>query len=509
MSAPPTIRSLLEFGGDRLQLLVPGETADAIERPIAWVHGSDLPDPTPFLAAGHLLLTDGAQFPPRATPAERYEDYVVRLQRHGIVGLGFGARLHHGETPAALIAACRAHGLPLIEMTDLTPYLAYIQFVAEALDAQRTERIRWSVAAQRALTKAALRPDGLASIVAELERQLDCRVLLFDAAGSQLASDRSRPAAPGLRAAVADALGRGVRGASRLEVDGLEYALQTIGVEHLDGAIVLAGLRDRDPSATDLVNSVIAFASLALAQHRALAAARLHLRDGVLQQLLGGAVELAGRTARDAWGELPDPPLGVFVLDAAPETDLVLDALELAANANTGGLFFGRHDGRIVVLVEEAAEAAEATVRRLIAQHALRAGRTTATSLAGLPAALDDASVALRRARGGTAPHVAEYRDLAATGVLGALAAEGAGELARATLRTLREHDERTGGELWDAVEAWIEHDCAWEPAARRLGVHRHTLRHRIDAAGELLGLDPSGLRGRLELWAAVQLSRG
>ncbi|MFK4731421.1 PucR family transcriptional regulator ligand-binding domain-containing protein [Agromyces mediolanus] len=506
MAAPPTIRTLLDFGGDRLRLLVPGESADAIDRPIAWVHGSDLPDPTPFLAAGHLLLTDGAQFPPGTAPAELYDAYVARLQRHGIVGLGFGARLHHGETPDALIAACRTHGMPLVEMTDLTPYLAYIQFVAEALDQQRTERIRWSVAAQRALTKAALRPDGLAAIAAELERQLDCRVLLFDAAGSQLASDLARPAGPGLRAAVAEALGRGSRGSSRLEVDGEEYAMQTIGIEHLDGAIVLAGLRARDHSATDLVNSVIAFASLALAQHRALATARLQLRDGVLQQLLGGAVELAGRTAKDAWGELPSPPLGVFVLDGALESDLVLDALELAATGHEGGVFFARHDRGIVVLTDEASDQA---VRRLIAQHALRAGRTTATRFDGLPAALEEARLALRRAPQDAAPpQLAEYRDLAADGVLGALAEHGAGDVARAMLRTLQEHDERTGSMLREAVEAWIEHDCAWDPAARQLGVHRHTLRHRIDAAGELLDLDPSGLRGRLELWTVVQLSR-
>jgi len=504
MAAPPTIRTLLDFGGERLKLLVPGGTAEAIERPIAWVHGSDLPDPTPFLAAGHLLLTDGAQFPPGTTTAERYDAYVERLQRHGIVGLGFGARLHHGETPGALVDACRAHGLPLIEMTDLTPYLAYIQFVAEALDAQRTERIRWSVGAQRALTKAALRPDGLASIVAELERQLDCRVLLFDAAGSQLASDLSRPAGAELCSAVTEALGRGARGSSRLEADGHEYALQTIGIEHLDGAIVLAGLRDRDPSATDLVNSVIAFASLALAQHRALARARLQLRDGVLQQLLGGAVELARRTARDAWGELPSPPLGVFVLDGAPDSDLVLDALELAANARAGGLFFARLDGRIVVLVDEASAP---TALQLVTRHGLRAGRTSASRFEALPGALEEARFALRRAPRSVSL-IAEYGDLAAGGVLGALAEQGAADVARATLRTLREHDERAGTALWTAVETWIEHDCAWDAAARELGVHRHTLRHRIDAAGEVLGLDPSSLAGRLELWAAVQLSR-
>ncbi len=61
---------------------------------------------------------------------------------------------------------------------------------------------------------------------------------------------------------------------------------------------------------------------------------------------------------------------------------------------------------------------------------------------------------------------------------------------------------------LLDAVTVWLEHNGAWDPAARKLGVHRHTLRHRVSAVERLTGLDLSQFAGRAELWAVLQLAR-
>jgi purine catabolism regulator len=53
-------------------------------------------------------------------------------------------------------------------------------------------------------------------------------------------------------------------------------------------------------------------------------------------------------------------------------------------------------------------------------------------------------------------------------------------------------------------LRVWLAHHGQWDPAAARLGVHRHTLRNRIRRAEELLGrsLDSPGLRA--ELWLAL-----
>ena len=136
-----------------------------------WVHSSELPDPTPFLDAGQLLLTDGAQFPTGSQDRERYDCYVAGLSARGIVGIGFGTQLIHGHLPPELESACDATGFLI---TDLTPFLAIVRYVAGELAREQNERIRWSLDAQRAIARAALRPDGLTSILAELANQLQC-----------------------------------------------------------------------------------------------------------------------------------------------------------------------------------------------------------------------------------------------------------------------------------------------------------------------------------------------
>ena len=47
-----------------------------------------------------------------------------------------------------------------------------------------------------------------------------------------------------------------------------------------------------------------------------------------------------------------------------------------------------------------------------------------------------------------------------------------------------------TRADLTTALVAYLRHRGQWDPAARTLGVHRNTLRHRISRAQELAGLD-------------------
>ena len=64
--------------------IVAGEAG--LDRPVRWVHISELEDPTPWLSGGELLLTTGLQL----GDAAQQRAYVTRLARHGLAGLGFG-----------------------------------------------------------------------------------------------------------------------------------------------------------------------------------------------------------------------------------------------------------------------------------------------------------------------------------------------------------------------------------------------------------------------------------
>ena len=48
------------------------------------------------------------------------------------------------------------------------------------------------------------------------------------------------------------------------------------------------------------------------------------------------------------------------------------------------------------------------------------------------------------------------------------------------------------------SLRAWLAHHGQWDPSAAALGVHRHTLRHRMRTVEELLGREP-GFAGHPE----------
>src|SRR5690606_10703884 len=87
-----------------------------LARPLLWAHNSDLADPTPWLEPDGLLLTDGLQST-RPEPVEAGE-YVERLVARDIAALGFATQIVHDSIPISLVDACRAQGLPLIEVAD-------------------------------------------------------------------------------------------------------------------------------------------------------------------------------------------------------------------------------------------------------------------------------------------------------------------------------------------------------------------------------------------------------
>src|SRR3954447_13773546 len=91
-----------------------------LDRPVRWVHISELLDPTPWLSGGELLLTTGLQL---GDPAQ-VRAYVERLAGHQLAGLGFGTGFDHETVPKALIDAAEARGFPLFEVPYEVPFIA-------------------------------------------------------------------------------------------------------------------------------------------------------------------------------------------------------------------------------------------------------------------------------------------------------------------------------------------------------------------------------------------------
>lgn len=482
--------------------------SERMASPISWVHSSDLDDPTPFLSAGNVLLTDGAQFG-FDDAAERYDydSYVARLVEAEIVGLGFATRFLHQGMPEGLARACEQVGLPLIDVPDRVPFIAVIREVADQIAAERSRRMEWSISAHKAISRAALRPNGLRSILIELERQLSCWVGLFDTTGNpvlvpsqQRSDDRFAPA---VRDEVAQALRKGRRSSTNISLASGQVTIQTLGHSgQLRGALALGRGVPLDRAENELVTSVIALSTLALEQNRELEATRAHMRSALLELLLTGNVPAARASAAEMWGKLPEAPLSVVVFPRDVRSHYVLDALELLADENGGQIFFGVRDGLTVVLAEHGV--GKQAVVDLVADHNLSAGSAVAADLAELSAAFGRASNALLASRGSVG--IADFEEIANTGMLGVLHSAGAEQVALQVLTPLSSFDAEHSTALVETLRAWFTHECSWGATAAQLGVHRHTVRARIDQAAGILQLDLETFEGRLEAWAALRM---
>ena len=105
--AVPTVRTILDLPALGLVLR---SGRHAIDAPVQWVAVSELEDPTPYLEGGELLLTTGLRLGERD-----WVRFVERLANAGVSALGLGVGLTHQRTPAGLVAAAEAAGLPLID----------------------------------------------------------------------------------------------------------------------------------------------------------------------------------------------------------------------------------------------------------------------------------------------------------------------------------------------------------------------------------------------------------
>ena len=507
MSAPsePTLRALLSRRELHLRL-ASDEAAlapDALDATLRWVHGSDLLDPTPFLADELLLLTTGTQFGADADD-DLFRSYVARLRTRGVRGLGFGTEVARDGIPPLLASACEAERMPLFEVPYRTPFIALARANAEAIAAQAYARRTWALDAQRAISLAALRPDGLGATVAELAKQLRTWVGLFDATGALSQRHPTDGVGDDVLERLADEVGtvlrRGVRTGSAVDVDGIRFTLQTLGRGgHLRGAIVIAG-GDLDLEGRGVVTSVIAMAGLALEQNVGLGRAVRALRSGLLHSLLAGDPAVARRVTRELWGPMPTAPVVVAVADvASARTDAAVDWLELQVTERRGGLFHARGPEGIVVVVP--AGDADSFLPRLADLFSAAVGASQPVAYAAFADAHGQAVAALRRARPGS---VAAFAELTAQGVLGQLDTVEARALAAARLAPLRDHDAHHGTALLQTVRTWLEHDARIDAAAEALGIHRHTVRARVAQAQGLLEVDLSSFPARAELWAAL-----
>src|SRR5829696_7395443 len=133
-----TVRGLVSEMG--LELATGDAGADA---PVRWVHISELPDPTPWLSGGELLLTTGIQL----DSEQRQREFVRLLSDRRLAGLGFATGFDHERLPDAIVEEAAVAGFPVFEVPYELPFIAITEKAFTRLVNEQYEVVRALAAA--------------------------------------------------------------------------------------------------------------------------------------------------------------------------------------------------------------------------------------------------------------------------------------------------------------------------------------------------------------------------
>ncbi|MEV4363332.1 PucR family transcriptional regulator [Nonomuraea sp. NPDC004186] len=511
-----TLQSLLDRASLELRVLVPGRPG-ALDAPVAWVHNTELPDPSHYVREGEIVLTNGLWLE-RVPPAQ----FVTNVKKAKASGIVFGLRAEMPETPDALVEACREAELPLLEISVAVPFTAVSQAMADMLTDERKQSLVGMVRRGDALATAISRGAGASGVLDVLRREHDLPLAVVDrmarslaVAGASLDSDQLH--------AVATAL---AKKPPALEVDLGDLgqaALFPVGaVGDIDAALIcLRPLRELTTPERQALEQTARFLSLEVAKQQAVQAIEMRFASELLEMVLSGgwrATEVPGRLR--AFGVDPSGPLAVCAVafadgEAATMHGLAEVIVEFYAVEGVPAVVAGGTQDVVAVLPwrhpeHELPSLAQRLVRSIERRFP---GLRPVVGLGGLAAHAAElrpqllqsreACRVLRRTR--TGPSVRAFAELGTHRLLlGLLDAETLNEFAGKILGPMKDHDARRSGELELTLRTFLDHDGQWAATAGALHIHVNTLRNRLAKIAELTGRDVGRTEDRVDLFLAL-----
>lgn len=488
---------------------------EVLARPIEAATVSDLLEPGRWLEGGELLMTIGLLLPGDVAGCRAY---VADVAEGGAacLALGLGRGLPYQEAPGALVEAAREVGLPLLTVPDGVPFIAVTKAVFDARADEQRAALHRAFATQRRLTAAAA-GDGLRPMLAEWTAATGVGAAVLDPLGRLLAAGDGSARVP--LAAAGDLLdrvaARGLRGSASSTAGGFQLEVQPLGARRLRGLLLLVGRPDE--AARSVVPGLVSLLSLELERRHLRDEPERRRRSALLSELLAGG-EVSAERARDLLASaglaaervravVVEVPAGGVAERAGGAVEGVGDgvAQEVAADvalAVPGGLVRVTEAGVEAVVGEEVevlevlgrfAPGCPAGIGPVTAPEAVRVSLRQAAGLVAVSRSSGEPAQARQSETSRLLLGLGDRRTLLgyADAVLGPL------DLAD------------NGAELLATLAAWLETGGSWDATSRRLGVHRHTVRNRLDKVMVLTGRRLDDADDRFDLWLATRIRRG
>lgn len=502
-----TVRRLTALPQLGLRLLAGSGGADRI---VEWAHAIEVPDPTPWLSGGELVMTAGLEL---GTSPEELFTYIEGLARAGCTALAFDTGARFDRVPEGLCSAGDALGFPVLSVPASTPFIAIARSVIDELTADEVRTVQRVVDSQERLARATLR-GGVPAVVTALGQSIGAIAAAIDADGRILAthgSDADHAVAHARSVADSVSHSHRKRQLSRVLADEQgHYLVQSVAAAQRPlGYLVVNTTGPLQSGDRLLVAHAVSLMSIELGKPLRVQGAEQRLRSAVTRMLLDTPDRVDTTLLRYFGFEASDKVAAIGLTDAGP----LLTAerrIVAALEAMPFGYLTAPHGADIAIVVPaHHAGAVAAKVQVYLqgeAKNLVRCG-------IGRPVPLIDAAISARQAlsaarstRAGDAP--VEFTTLGTFSVLlGMQSSDALNVLARGGLEALDDYDVRhaAGTGLVDTLRAFLEHNGKAEPTASALGIHRHTLRNRLATITKLTGNDLDSVDVRTQWWLAIK----
>ena len=507
-----TLENLVAELGPELRP-APGTTAPSVQ--LTGVHVSELEDPTPYLEGGELLLTTGM---PLSADAGGVAAYVERLASRGVAALGLGLGPWGHQIPAEVAAACAAAGLALVQVPDGVPFQNVSRAFWRLSSRDDAAGLRDFLGTQTALARAAARPDAITAVIRGLAQALGGWAAYLPAPGAGASAvptvwpPSSLPALPSLEADLQRLNRNGSPAAATFEVHGQPVVAHPImGSGRARGFLVVGSGRTLTGPDRQVISTVCTLLALRVRQREIVSDATSTLGGAVVLLLQNGHTE-AARLVADEVGLGPLPERVRWLALRTPNGHDDVEVAALARRLAHGPGFIPELSGAL----RRQEQPGDPTLFLTAASDWLAptAARTeedpgTGEALAAAPAPIPEAAPAWA---GGALGEPQALSDGVPAALLAAARGAAPGELSGASergdlqaqewVKALREY---ARADLLGTVTEYLRQRGHWEDVSRALGVHRNTVRHRMDVATELLGANLDDPDVAAHLWLALR----
>lgn len=510
-----TINRLVADSELGLRVMTP-ELTDRLAAEISWLHTTELPDPSPYVRPGELVLTNGLWLPHVSA-----ELFIDALARAGAAGLVYGLTAQTPVLPEELVSLCIARGLPLIELSISVPFAALTRAAARIQNEVLQAELAATVHRGDALATALSRGSGAAGVLEILRGETELPLMVVDRKGRCLASIGCEPTGEQIRLAAVALNGT----PPPLEVDLLSSGPSALYL--VEGAMgeIDAGLYCLEPATKldtadrEALAQAARFLSLEVTKQQAVHAIEARFAAELLEMILSGPRRSGEVSQRlRAYGVPADRPLCVFAL--APSSPTVGHHTPPDHVADAVGAFFAMHGipvftaagSRDVVAVcpwDRAADELARFARELSAEvsRRVRVSRIVVgvgeivTTAGALREPLVRAREVCQVLRGRNGPDTATFADIATFRMLlGLLDEQVLRRFTDQVLGIIREHDTRAHTELEHTLRTFLANDGQWGVTAAALHVHVNTLRNRMARITELTGRNVNRLEDVVDL---------